>query len=95
MLFPTEPIAEECVLFLKQHAPSQFYRRVALKDLEHRHLTLHCVLFPSENWGTAKTFWQNTGMGISSRYAEACLSAISSDDSGVYTIPSCQEYFKH
>ena len=39
--------------------------------------TLHIVLFPADAWPLAKQFWQHTGMGISSRIADWCLSMIS------------------
>ena len=39
--------------------------------------TLHIVLFPAEAFPLAKQFWQHTGMGISSRIADYCLSMIS------------------
>lgn len=34
---------------------------------------LHIVLFGSPHWQHAKAFWQHTGAGISSRFAEHCL----------------------
>ncbi|KIM27707.1 hypothetical protein M408DRAFT_70822 [Serendipita vermifera MAFF 305830] len=34
---------------------------------------LHIALFHSSYWPLAKAFWQHTGTGISSRYAEHCL----------------------
>jgi cystathionine gamma-synthase len=37
---------------------------------------LHIVLFPTGALPLAKECWQHTGMGISSRYAEHCLSLI-------------------
>ncbi|KAJ7459751.1 pyridoxal phosphate-dependent transferase [Mycena latifolia] len=37
---------------------------------------LHIVLFPEEAFPIAKQFWQHTGMGISSRLAEHCLSLL-------------------
>ena len=37
---------------------------------------LHIVLFPADMIQHAKPFWQHTGMGISSRYAEHCLSLL-------------------
>jgi cystathionine gamma-synthase len=42
---------------------------------------LHIVLFPSEAAGYAKEFWQHTGMGISSRLAEHCLSILPTAES--------------
>ncbi|KAH6917798.1 cystathionine gamma-synthase [Coprinopsis sp. MPI-PUGE-AT-0042] len=37
---------------------------------------LHIVLFPADAFPIAKEFWQHTGQGISSRYAEKCLSLL-------------------
>lgn len=34
---------------------------------------LYIVLFSSSYWKHAKAFWQHTGMGISSRFADHCL----------------------
>lgn len=34
---------------------------------------LHIALFPAAQWSQAKSFWQHTGMGISSRFADHCL----------------------
>ncbi|KAG6852478.1 hypothetical protein C0991_011633 [Blastosporella zonata] len=36
----------------------------------------HIVLFPSDSFPIAKQFWQHTGMGMSSRLAEHCLSML-------------------
>ena len=37
---------------------------------------LYVVLFPAPKFPLAKQFWQHTGLGISSRYAERCLSYV-------------------
>lgn len=37
---------------------------------------LHIVLFPAASFPLAKEFWQHSGMGISSRLAEYCLSML-------------------
>ncbi|GLB42245.1 putative cys/Met metabolism PLP-dependent enzyme [Lyophyllum shimeji] len=37
---------------------------------------IHIVLFPPDAFAIAKQFWQHTGMGISSRLAEHCLSML-------------------
>lgn len=39
-------------------------------------IELHVVLFPAESFPLAKQFWQHTGLGISSRLADRCLSMI-------------------
>ncbi|KAJ7254358.1 pyridoxal phosphate-dependent transferase [Mycena haematopus] len=41
--------------------------------------SLHIVLFPEEAFPIAKQFWQHTGLGISSRLAEHCLSLLPVD----------------
>ncbi|KAJ7758501.1 pyridoxal phosphate-dependent transferase [Mycena maculata] len=45
--------------------------------------SLHIVLFPEEAFPIAKEFWQHTGMGISSRLAEHCLSLLPADSAFV------------
>ncbi|KAH7919303.1 PLP-dependent transferase [Leucogyrophana mollusca] len=40
---------------------------------------LHIVLFPADIFPIAKQFWQHSGMGISSRLAEHCLSLLPDD----------------
>lgn len=42
-------------------------------------IQLHIVLFPGDAFSVAKEFWQHTGMGISSRLAERCLSLLPVD----------------
>lgn len=37
---------------------------------------LYIVLFPRDSFAVAKEFWQHTGLGISSRLAEKCLSLL-------------------
>ncbi|KAE8187210.1 hypothetical protein A4X06_0g7056 [Tilletia controversa] len=37
-------------------------------------LDVFVVLFPAQHFPLAKAFWQHTGLGISSRFAERCLS---------------------
>ncbi|TFK26083.1 PLP-dependent transferase [Coprinopsis marcescibilis] len=37
---------------------------------------LHIVLFPGDAFPVAKEFWQHSGLGISSRFAEKCLSLL-------------------
>jgi len=40
-------------------------------------IDLSIVLFPKDAFSIAKEFWQHTGLGISSRLAEKCLSLLS------------------
>ncbi|KAG6830377.1 hypothetical protein H0H92_001014 [Tricholoma furcatifolium] len=42
-------------------------------------INVYIVLFPSDSFPVAKQFWQHTGMGISSRLAERCLSMLPDD----------------
>jgi cystathionine gamma-synthase len=44
--------------------------------LSSRSVELHIVLFPADAFPIAKQFWQHTGMGISSRLADHCLSIL-------------------
>lgn len=46
---------------------------------------LHIILFPADVFPIAKQFWQHTGMGISSRFAERCLAIL---DSQQPTLPA-------
>lgn len=41
---------------------------------------LHIVFFDADTLPVAKEFWQHSGMGISSRLAEKCLSVLSDDN---------------
>ena len=41
-------------------------------------LCIFHVLFPQSKFSTAKQFWQHTGLGISSRLAARCLTALAS-----------------
>jgi cystathionine gamma-synthase len=79
MLFPSRKTAEMCRDFLcaqKSSLSSHVLRIVELAprtksnyDL-HRWLDLYAVIYPAESFSTAKSFWQHTGEGISSRRAE-------------------------
>lgn len=42
-------------------------------------VNVHIVLFPTAVFPIAKQFWQHTGMGISSRLAEYCLSILAAE----------------
>lgn len=43
---------------------------------------IHIILFPPDAFVVAKQFWQHTGMGISSRLAEHCLSMLPEELTG-------------
>lgn len=55
-------------------------------------LELHIVLFPEDAFSLAKQFWQHTGLGISSRLAERCLSMIHEDPTSP---PSSPQPIRH
>lgn len=59
-------------------------------------ITLHVVVFPSDAFPIAKQFWQHTGMGISSRLAERCLTILSELEKGSSTpvTPTSRPAFK-
>lgn len=92
MLFPTSAVANHCRAFIVQQAAKdnlRFAVRIAQLLLHsddkggENCITLsklggelHIVLFPADKMQYAKPFWQHTGMGISSRYAEHCLSLL-------------------
>ena len=42
--------------------------------------SVQMVFFPEPAFGVAKQFWQHTGMGISSRFAEHCLALLSQSE---------------
>lgn len=46
-----------------------------------RFAELYIVLFPADTFPLARQCWQHTGMGISSRYAEYCLSLMPEEPS--------------
>lgn len=92
LLFPTSTVANHCRAFIIQQAAKdnvQFPVRIAQfllhsDDKDRGNCThsskpgaeLHIVLFPADKVQYAKPFWQHTGMGISSRYAEHCLTLL-------------------
>lgn len=92
LLFPTSTVANHCRAFIIRQAAkddlrfavriAQFLPRSDDKGRENCTTLsklggeLHIVLFPADKVQYAKPFWQHTGMGISSRYAEYCLSLL-------------------
>jgi cystathionine gamma-synthase len=83
ILFPSRCEAVRCVDFFRQQAPELGERQVRIIDLmsnAERETTemrfaspeTSAVLFPGQYFSTAKTFWQHTGEGVSSRRAEYC-----------------------
>lgn len=49
---------------------------------------LHIVLFPKDAYSVAKEFWQHTGLGISSRLAEKCLSLLPDSTQAITPVPN-------
>ena len=88
MLFPTQKIAEHCRSFIQRRLNALCSQGNA--RLVHLFITsedkslnasdfsadLHIVLFPKDAFPIAKEFWQHTGLGISSRLADKCLSLL-------------------
>ena len=91
LLLPSNATAARCVDFVKHHAPAlregtdlkmvSFYPRqdsfenVGRKGERNTLEMVVAVLFPRDHFQIAKTFWQHTGDGISSRRADVCHKA--------------------
>ncbi|TCD64636.1 hypothetical protein EIP91_003838 [Steccherinum ochraceum] len=92
ILFPTRKIAEGCRAFMvnrsslvgspvpvrlvqyligSDHPPASSTTATTSTQIE-----LHIVLFPAASFPFAKQYWQHTGLGVSSRLADRCLSMI-------------------
>ena len=91
MLFPSRQRASHCEQFLLDNAKDTKESRITTLPLSvsssrawsghdyhvtWSHLEFYAVLYPSDLFSLAKLFWQHTGFGISSRYAECCLQNI-------------------
>jgi cystathionine gamma-synthase len=81
MLFPTARTANVCLSYISNYADECAHMEIRVINLtigdpseNSISLELHAVLFPTQMWKFAKSCWQHAGMGISSRYAEACFS---------------------
>jgi len=92
MLFPTKRVAEQCRAFIQRRAPSPVNPRIVhlficpeddkksnRESIVGSCADLHIVVFPQDIFPIAKQFWQHTGMGISSRLAEKCLSLLAEE----------------
>jgi cystathionine gamma-synthase len=91
LLCPSKKIADHCRAFILHRASltgtSTHVRLVqylicpedTLLPSSQPSVELHIVLFPSETSPLAKQFWQHTGLGISSRLADYCLSLLPAD----------------
>ncbi|KAF1988267.1 PLP-dependent transferase [Aulographum hederae CBS 113979] len=84
MLFPTHKAALRCLDFFNRQVSDLGPKEVRILDLvpapenlshvgsETASPSLSAVIFPKERFPTAKSFWQHSGEGISSRRAEYC-----------------------
>ncbi|EOD48162.1 Cystathionine gamma-synthase [Neofusicoccum parvum] len=82
MLFPSHTVAARCLDFFRKQAPELAPSQIRIVDLvtnpEHKHPEdrvlprVSAVLFPKDRFKIAKTFWQHSGEGVSSRRAEYC-----------------------
>jgi len=85
MLFPSNNYALACREFVTRMSPSpspcvrivHFVicpgRGNGNKEDRMNSGDLHIIFFPASHWPVSKSFWQHTGTGISSRFAEHCL----------------------
>lgn len=88
--FPSHAVSARCVQFLREQIPSLTVHSVRILDLypnaglpngagnsdgASTKPIVSVVLFPLDHAKVAKTFWQHSGEGISSRRAEYCLKA--------------------
>jgi cystathionine gamma-synthase len=78
ILLPTNAIAERCRKFILQQRDLTSNCKETTNDI----YTAKCIfgshsvyvtVVSKEDWVYAKAFWQHTGDGISSRFAERCL----------------------
>lgn len=84
VLFPSRAVSQLCVDFFRRQAPDLDQRNVRIVELvpneQHAHsleagivvARICAVLFPEEDFSIAKTFWQHSGGGTSSRRAAYC-----------------------
>ncbi|OCK86201.1 cystathionine gamma-synthase [Lepidopterella palustris CBS 459.81] len=89
MLFPSHAVASRCVEFFRKQAPQLSAEQVRVTDLipiadkakakEINEVSpkVSAVIFPQEHFSIAKTFWQHSGDGVSSRRAEYCHNLLS------------------
>ncbi|PFH48661.1 hypothetical protein AMATHDRAFT_76597 [Amanita thiersii Skay4041] len=100
LLFPSRQIAEECRLFIERRSETLGPKKYSARCVEERRkllnrddngkeikcLTLYIVFFPEDAFKIAKEFWQHTGMGVSSRFAERFL-ALSVNVTSASSVP--------
>ena len=80
MLFPTARTVNEAATFVRKFAEKDGILSTLKVKVVHFNVegkggidTLHTIFFSPPLWKIAKQFWQITGMGISSRYANMIL----------------------
>ena len=81
MLFPTERTVNEAASFVRRFAEKDGVLSTLKVKVVHFNVegqqggtgSLHAIFFPQALAKLAKAFWQNTGMGISSRQANMIL----------------------
>lgn len=82
MLFPSSSAASRCLAFLKTHCDEELVSKSRtvdfiaapgeVQDTLVSLLAFSAVIYPPPCSSAAKTFWQHTGEGVSSRRAEYC-----------------------
>lgn len=90
MLFPSRKIADACRSFVTDQAnklgidiPIRLVQYVISPENDSSassSIELHIVLFPEDRFSIAKQFWQHTGLGVSSRLAERCLTMLQNQE---------------
>ncbi|CZR58793.1 related to O-succinylhomoserine (thiol)-lyase [Phialocephala subalpina] len=80
--FPSLETAEQCIVFATSPAREKDDQKpckpeeMSIRLFTTTNMRLYCVFFPPQNTPVVIPFWQNAGMGISSRLAEDCLKEI-------------------
>ncbi|KAF2176403.1 cystathionine gamma-synthase-like protein [Zopfia rhizophila CBS 207.26] len=84
VLFPSHAVASKCLDFFIQQAPELGLQHIRIVDLVPTaeksrsedfaiiSPKISAILFPQDRFNIAKTFWQHSGTGVSSRHAEYC-----------------------
>ncbi|CAG8478421.1 3782_t:CDS:2 [Racocetra persica] len=96
LLFPNRKATEHCRTYLRRYFESNnpaCFRLAEItivtpdqsKSLTQGNVTLHIIFFPKEAFSVAKSFWQHTGDGISSRLAEFALNILQAKSNEQYT----------
>ena len=85
LLLNSRPAALDCRVFMKRRqmvkirlvdyiiTPDYIKPADAFSLIDSKAPVLYLILFPLEKKSVAKEYWQHTGAGISSRFAEYCL----------------------